>query len=512
MEILSSIGSWIYTNIFTTADMLLLVLCFIGQMINRKGLKNALAGGLKCLIGFNVYSTATSTMTSTFRPLLYALKDAFGMEVVINDVYYGNSAMLTYFEEHGGNAGQAGIVLWIAFGLMIAFALFKKITKVRDLPLQGHGLVVEATRNLILISLLAPVLDGWQLIIIAALFMATKMSCIGNISVEASQDLTDGSGMTVAHNQMFLDGVMYKIGMKIEKDTLKKTGRLPRKIDDLELPGWLSIFNDVYVACFIVMFIFFGAIMLIMGQQTFIDLGFTTPDASFLMYIFNTAATFPISLVIMFTGLKMFSAEIMASFDGISEKLLHGVLPGIDVAAFYGFCGNPNVITLGFLVGTLLMIISTIIMALLNVPVIVMVGYTQMMFDNASVGMFGYKRGGLKGLLLGVLLVAIADTWLAASFGMATGLYVTGGLAAPSDTSILYGTFGWLFKLGVPGIIAVIIIIGLIPTVQYIFTKDKEDYWLVASDWDAYKAKHPELETPIVNSSNLDESNLQASE
>lgn len=499
MELFSSIGSWIYTNIFTTADMLLLVLCVIGQLINKKGLKSALTGGLKCLIGYNVYTTATGTMTKTFRPLLYALKDAFGVDVIINDVYYGNSAMITYFNEHGGNAGQAGLVLWVAFGLMIAFALLKKITKVRDLPLQGHGLVVEATRNLIMISLLAPALKGWQLVLIAGLYMATKMACIGNISVEASQDLTDGSGMTVAHNQMLLDGVMYEVGKKIEKDTLKKTGKLPKKLDDEELPGWLSIFNDVYVACFVIMFAFFGIVMLIIGKQTFIEMGDLKEGASFFMYIFKTAATFPISLVIMFTGLKMFSAEIMASFDGISEKLLHGVLPGIDVAAFYGFCGNPNVITLGFLVGTLLMILSTIIMAVLNVPVVVMVGYTQMMFDNASVGMFGYKRGGLKGMLIGVLCVALADTWLAASFGLASGLYITGGIPSPSDTSIVYGTLGWLFKLGVPGIIAVIVIVGLIPNIQYLLTKDKEDYWLVASDWDAFKAKHPELETPVVD-------------
>ena len=103
MELFSSIGSWIYTNIFTTADMLLLVLCVIGQLINKKGLKSALTGGLKCLIGYNVYTTATGTMTKTFRPLLYALKDAFGVDVIINDVYYGNSAMITYFNEHGGN-------------------------------------------------------------------------------------------------------------------------------------------------------------------------------------------------------------------------------------------------------------------------------------------------------------------------------------------------------------------------------------------------------------------------
>jgi len=498
LEILSSIGSWIYTNIFTTADMLLLVLCFIGQLINKKGIKNALIGGLKCLIGYNVYSGATSTMTKTFRPLLYALKDTFGISVVVNDVYYGNSAMLTYFNENGGNAGQAGLVLWCAFGFMILFALLKKVTKVRDLPLQGHGLVVEATRNLILVSILAPVLSGWQLVIVAALFMATKMACIGNISVEASQDLSDGSGMTVAHNQMLLDGVMYEVGKKIEKDTLKKTGKLPRKIDDLELPGWLSIFNDVYVACFVVMFAFFGIIMLIMGKQTFVDMGSLKADASFFKYIFTTAATFPISLVIMFTGLKMFSAEIMASFDGISEKLLKGVLPGIDVAAFYGFCGNPNVITLGFLVGTVEMIIMTVIMALLNVPVVIMVGYTQMMFDNASVGMFGYKRGGLKGMLIGVTCVAVADTWLAASYALATGLQITGGIPSPSDTSIVYGILGWLFKLGVPGLIAVIAIVGLIPNIQYLLTKDKEDYWLVASDWKAFKAKHPELETPVV--------------
>lgn len=73
-----------------------------------------------------------------------------------------------------------------------------------------------------------------------------------------------------------------------------------------------------------------------------------TESTSFALYIFHTAGKFPVYLVILLTGMRMFVAELTVAFSGISEKILPNTLPGIDCAAFYGFVTNGSVITISF--------------------------------------------------------------------------------------------------------------------------------------------------------------------
>ena len=100
-----------------------------------------------------------------------------------------------------------------------------------------------------------------------------------------------------------------------------------------------------------------------------------TADTSFALYIFHTAGKFPVYLVILLTGMRMFVAELTVAFSGISEKVLPNTLPGIDCAAFYGFVTNGSVITVSFLVGSLTMTVFTTVGMLLNLPFVCLVGF-----------------------------------------------------------------------------------------------------------------------------------------
>ena len=161
----------------------------------------------------------------------------------------------------------------------------------------------------------------------------------------------------------------------------------------------------------------------------------------------------------------MFVAEITDAFSGLTQGVLKGILPGIDVAAFYGYCGNPNIITAGFLWGTIVMIIMTILGVVLNAPVIVMMGFTQMMFDNASAGMFGHHRGGIKGLIFGASLTGVVDVVFGGLCAWVYGLAQTvQGVAAPFDQSIMMSTVGLGIKyLGIAGLVIWCVVMIALP-------------------------------------------------
>ena len=51
----------------------------------------------------------------------------------------------------------------------------------------------------------------------------------------------------------------------VDKLAPKFSGKNDKKIEDLELPGFLSIFKESIVATSILMIVFFGAILLVLG-------------------------------------------------------------------------------------------------------------------------------------------------------------------------------------------------------------------------------------------------------
>ncbi|MDK7294304.1 PTS transporter subunit IIC, partial [Streptococcus pasteurianus] len=81
------------------------------------------------------------------------------------------------------------------------------------------------------------------------------------------------------------------------------------------------------------------------------------------MYIIQTAFTFSVYLFVLMQGVRMFVAELTNAFQGISNKLLPGSFPAVDVAASYGF-GSPNAVLSGFafgLIGQLITIMLLIV-------------------------------------------------------------------------------------------------------------------------------------------------------
>ena len=70
------------------------------------------------------------------------------------------------------------------------------------------------------------------------------------------------------------------------------------------------------------MFLFFGIIIVAIGPARLAEI----PDsgyvagASFVMYVFTTTMKFPLYMVILTTGLRIFVSELTVAFNYISER------------------------------------------------------------------------------------------------------------------------------------------------------------------------------------------------
>jgi ascorbate PTS system EIIC component len=483
---MTSVLSFIWYSFFDRAAMFMTVLVFIGQLLAKKGFVDSLSGGLKAYIGYVVYQTATGGLYNIFQPIMMGMRQVMGMNIIVNDDSLGAGTLTHILESFGRTTSLQMAAMAMGFVIAIILVLFKKQTKFRSMIIQAHILSGQAIDMVPILLVMFPSMNDAVTILVTGLYLGVKWCMLSNLTVEPAQDLTDGANMVVGHTQMIVDRIAYEYGRHVERKA-KKNGKEVKKFDNIELPGFLSIFNDMYVASFVVMLIYFTILMMLIGKEAMMTIDTSLgADDSFALYIFHSAGKFPVYLVILLTGMRMFVAELTTAFSGISEKILPDVLPGIDCAAFYGFVTDGQVVTISFIIGSLSMTLFTFLGMLAGLPFVCIVGFVPMMFDSATAGIFGYQRGGVKGLVFGVELCAIADVFLAGIAACVIGFDVYGGVGFQVDNAITLAIFSPIWKyLGWIGYALVIIAMLAVPHIQYAL--NKKGYWLASEDWEKYK-------------------------
>ena len=75
----------------------------------------------------------------------------------------------------------------------------------------------------------------------------------------------------------------------------------------------------------------------------------------------------------------MFVSELTNAFQGISNKLLPGSFPAVDVAASYGF-GSPNAVLSGFAFGLIGQLITIVLLIVFKILFFIITGFVVPVF------------------------------------------------------------------------------------------------------------------------------------
>ncbi len=321
------------------------------------------------------------------------------MDAMVIDPYFGQNAVTAGVEEvFGKGFGDAMILLLIAFIVNILLVRFSRYTKLRALFTTGHVQVQQAATAYWLIMFALPGLltNNLALLVVMAVILGAYWAVGSNLIIGPCQELTDGAGFTLAHQQMF--GIAFNTWLAEKLFGKKKNGKEVKKIDDIELPGFMSIFNENMVCTSILMLIFFGAILCILGRDYLTAQGFLKEGSSMVFYVIQTCFYFSVYLAILQLGVRTFVTELTASFQGIADRLLPGSVPGVDCAVAFGF-GSANAVPLGFLAGFVGQILAIGVLIALKSPVLVICGFVPVFFDNATIAIFANEKGGIKAAL-----------------------------------------------------------------------------------------------------------------
>lgn len=490
MDILMGVWTWIAKNILTQPAYFIGLIVVLGYALLKKPWYDILAGFIKAVIGYQILMVGSSGLVSAFRPVLVGLESRFNISAMVIDPYFGQNAVQAGMEDAAGPAFISGksfslvmFLLLFAFILNIVLVAFKKWTKCRALFTTGHVQVQQASTAFWLILFCFPALKNqdWATLAIMTVLLGLYWAVGSNLCIGPTQDLTDGAGLTVAHQQMF--GIYFS--SKVAEWMSKHSKKESKNIDDIKLPGFLKIFNENLVATAILMTAFFGVILVILGRDFLVANAFMTESQDFFMYVLTTSFSFAVYLSILQLGVRTFVTELTNSFQGISSKLLKGSVPGVDCAVTFGF-GAPNAVTIGFLFGALGQFLAIGLLILLRSPVVVMAGFVPLFFDNAVIGVYANDKGGLRAACLLPLISGLLQVFGSALIAGWVGMAVYGGYLGMWDWAVVWPIMTGVMKtLSYFGLAIVIIALIAIPQLQY--RAHKETYFMEVEDFQACK-------------------------
>ncbi|MBE9388529.1 PTS ascorbate transporter subunit IIC [Vagococcus salmoninarum] len=490
LDVLMTMWEYFAKNILTQPAYLIGFIVLLGYLLLKRPLYECLAGFLKATVGYFILTVGSGGLVNNFRPILVGLKERFNLDAMVTDPYFGQNAVdAGLMETFGKTFGDVMILLLIAFVMNILLVRFQKYTKLRAVFTTGNVQVQQAATAFWILLFCFPNLGRIEVLISMGLILGCYWAVGSNLTVDITQELTEGAGFAIAHQQMFGVYFFAKLAEKLKKHDEKKgkKSKGDKKLEDIELPGFLSIFNENMVATSLLMLFFFGIILLVLGQDYLIAAEFMQEGQSFLFYILTTSLNFAVYLAILQLGVRTFVDELTQSFQGISNTILPGAVPGIDVAATFGF-GSPNAVTVGFLFGSLGQFLMIGLLILMKSPTIVIAGFIPLFFDNAVIAVFANNRGGFKAACLFPFLSGIIQVGGSALFASWIGLSQYGGYIGMFDWATVWPAFTVIMKvLGFAGIAVVVILLLLIPQWQY--RKNPEGYFLIVDDYDDYQTK-----------------------
>ena len=119
-------------------------------------------------------------------------------------------------------------------------------------------------------------------------------------------------------------------------------------------------------------------------------------------------------------------------------------------------------------------------------PVLVICGFVPVFFDNATIAIFANEKGGIKAALILPFISGLCQVFGSALIAGWAGMAAYGGYLGMWDWAVVWPVMTGLMKfLSYAGVAIVAVGLLLIPQLQD--RADKEGYFLMTEDYEAYK-------------------------
>lgn len=392
---MNPIVKFLVSDFLTTPTIVIGLLILIGYLLQKAGPVKTINGTIGAMVGLQLIIFGGSQFSNVFKPIVTAVCNATGIQGYIMDSYAMKAASQ---EALGDRFGWMAFVFLIAFAVNLLLVFFGKYTHAKGVFLTGNAGTAHSQAMLWLIIANFALPSLWT-IILSGVLVGIYWAFSTTLVAGTIDEVTEGGGFTVGHNQQIGLWFFGKLAPKL-------AGKKKIDCEDLELPGWLAVFNNNVTSVTLLMFVFIGVFCIPLGISGITELA---GGSNWLIYLILTAIKISMFMVVLLQGVRMLCSELTESFQGIQQKLVPNAIPAIDVAAILPF--SPNAATLGFLFCTLGTIISMGILVLCGSPIMVLPGFTPLFFSGGPVGVVANKKGGLRAVIICSFLTGVIQTF-----------------------------------------------------------------------------------------------------
>jgi PTS system ascorbate-specific IIC component len=454
-----SVINFLINQVFVQAPVFLGVIALFGLLLQRRAAREVLEGTIKVIVGIVILNAGIGVFLGSLLPLTTLLNSSFGVTGVLPDCFGPFGVAMKTMAIPISLAFVLAFILHLVLVRLLPFANFKNVF------LTGHIMLFNASIAIVVLGATLG-LTGTGLIVSAAVLTALFWTFMPAIARPFTKFLSKDQ-YTLGHLQT-MDLPMGALAGKVVKS---------KRSDEIELPGFFSVFTDYTVILATLIPIVYLLIGFVAGAAAVTALSGST---NWVVWLILQGFGFAAGVAIVLYGVRMFLAAMIPAFEGIAKTLLPGSQPALDSPLFFQY--SPTGVILGFLSCFVAMVIFTLVQVALRMSVIIFPGPIFFFFDGALAGVFGDRYGGWKAAILagagmGILIdVAALVTYpLQAQFFAGTGLMFGGG------DYILWAPLYWLLNLvggnrvagfGTYGVAA--IVIGLLVLVGVIMLRNEK--------------------------------------
>ena len=397
MNFLADTLRFIADNIFNEVAILIGLITVLGLALQRKPVDEIVAGALRATIGVLVLFIGVDVFVAGLSAFQTIVGSAVGLDPP--------TSRSTLDQFLGAQGGSIALVITVGFLLHL---LLVRLLRTGYVYLTGHLLFWVAVITTAALVEVFGTVEQWKLVLAGAVVVATYWTIQPLFIAPLMRRVIGSDDWGYGHTSSSVAWLAGRLGGVVGD---------PRR-DDIEkvrLPRQLSFFKDVNVSTALVI----TAIMLV--AMAFADPAVVAEQAATYnanvnpwMWGIIAGLRFAAGIAILLFGVRMFLAEIVPAFTGISERLIPGSAPALDVPTVFPFA--PTAVMLGFVASTVVFLVLMGVFAAAGwfvlVPPMIM-----LFFPGAGAVVFGNALGGWKGAVLGgalnglFLAVGQAVTW-----------------------------------------------------------------------------------------------------
>ncbi|MCD9476650.1 MULTISPECIES: PTS ascorbate transporter subunit IIC [Photobacterium] len=352
------------------------LIAFIGLVVQKSDISTILKGTIKTVMGYLILGFGAGALIGALNNFSTIFTEAFGVSGVIPN----NEAIVAIAQEAFGY--EMALIMFFSFIVNIILA---RITPLKYIFLTGHHTMFMSMLVAVILSTAG--IKGTILVALGSIIVGSLMVIMPAIAQKYTVKVMGTDQLAMGHFSTLSYVVSGYVGSKFG-DTSKST-------EDINVPKSLMFLRDTPVAIATTMILFFLLASVFAGSE-FVES--ISGGQNWLVFTFMQSLIFAGGVYIVLQGVKMFIAEIVPAFKGISDKLVPGAKPALDCPMVFPMA--PNAVLIGFLSSFAAGLLVMSIQGMMGWTVIV-AGVVPHFFVGGASGVYGNAMGGLRGAILG---------------------------------------------------------------------------------------------------------------